>query len=357
MTAEAGAPPRGDRSDAIDILKALAIVAVLVQHTVPGHALADVGRNLWIRPAVPIFFILLGVNLAGSLLRHGGPETRASLVDYYRRRLDRILVPVLVAAAFCYVIAAARGDLHPVASWGIGGFPTDPPGNYFVPAFIGMVLLFPALLWAYRRAPVATVVGAIAVDLAVETALVKGTHVGARLAAGDAPFWFPSFPLRYLGATAVGVWIASDRGLLSRRNLWLVALAIPSAVFLWALDAGHAPISWYPNSYEKAMSVLAVPWAAVLVMAAMALLPSTATGRVGRSLVGIGRASFHVYLAQLVWIGAVTGNHRGTEPALVNIPVSVLLGLVFYRLVPGSFGWLEPRARRPAAGATGSSPE
>ena len=63
---------RAGRSDAIDILKALAIVLMLVQHTVPGHELAAVGRNTWIRVCVPIFFVIMGMNLMGSWDRRRG---------------------------------------------------------------------------------------------------------------------------------------------------------------------------------------------------------------------------------------------------------------------------------------------
>jgi len=204
--ADPGALRRADRSDAIDILKALAIVLMLVQHTVPGHDLAAVGRNSWIRVCVPVFFVIMGLNLMGSWERSRRAGSSAGWVDFLVRRLDRIVAPYLVVLVIAYVIAAARGDLDPAAAWAVGALPISAPGNYFVTAFVGLVLIFPALAWAFRRSPVWTVVGCIAVDVAVEVILLHHGSVADRLRSGDAPYYFPAFPLRYLGAVALGMW-------------------------------------------------------------------------------------------------------------------------------------------------------
>src|SRR4051812_31308979 len=67
-------PPRRGETAAIDLLKGYAILGVLWQHAVPASITNALGGNLWVRPAVPIFFILLGLNLATSLTRHGPPS-------------------------------------------------------------------------------------------------------------------------------------------------------------------------------------------------------------------------------------------------------------------------------------------
>jgi len=80
---------------AIDLLKAYAIFGVLWQHTVPRTVTEHAMGNLWIRPAVPIFFVLLGLNLAGSLSRQG-PLDATGVKTYMLRRLDRLALPLLL---------------------------------------------------------------------------------------------------------------------------------------------------------------------------------------------------------------------------------------------------------------------
>lgn len=326
-----GAVRGAGRSDAIDILKALAIVLMLVQHTVPGHDLAAVGRNTWIRVCVPIFFVIMGMNLIGSWER----SRRAGTAEFLMRRLDRIVGPFLVVLALAYVIAAVRGDLDPSASWAVGALPISAPGNYFVTAFVGIVLLFPALAWAFRRSPFWTLVGCILVDVAVEVVLLHTGSVADRLRAGGAPYYFPAFPLRYLGAVALGMWVAVDGRRVARRNLPIGALAAPSFAFLLALDLGADPLSWFPDSYEKAMSVFGAPWAALLVLVGLRVLPrDVGSSLPGRALVTVGRVSWHVYLVQLVWLGAVVDNHRSLAAAPLNIAVCILLGWLLFLVVP-----------------------
>jgi len=69
-----GAAQRPGRSDAIDILKALAIVLMLVQHTVPGHDLAALSHD---RDAVPGRAGLQGTRV---LVPEGVGEQRGELL-------------------------------------------------------------------------------------------------------------------------------------------------------------------------------------------------------------------------------------------------------------------------------------
>src|SRR4051794_24507919 len=310
---------------------------MLLQHTVPGHELAAVGRNAWIRPAVPVFFVVMGMNLMGSWERSRRQGESPRIAEFWTKRLYRILAPFVVVLALAYLIAAARDDLHPTIAWAEGALPFAAPGNYFVTAFVGIVLLFPALAWAFRRSPGWTVVGCIAVDVAVEVLLLHTGSVTERLRAGSAPYYFPAFPLRYLGAMALGMWISVDSRVLARRNLPILALALASLAFLLALDLGADPLSWFPDSFEKAMSVFGAGWAALLVMLGLRFFPrDVGANPVGRVLVAVGQASWHIYLVQLIWIGAVLDNDRSLSAAPLNIAACLVLGWLFYRVFPAT---------------------
>src|SRR3954463_3915128 len=81
------------RNARLDALKGLAAMCVIVIHGIPRPWwIADsIGRPLHFGQAVPVFFVLLGMNGLRSLRRRQGPLfTRA----YFQRQFDRIVVPV-----------------------------------------------------------------------------------------------------------------------------------------------------------------------------------------------------------------------------------------------------------------------
>src|SRR5215218_513743 len=294
-------PPRRSL-DAIDVLKAYAIFGVLWQHAVPPAVTGDLMGNLWIRPAVPIFFVLVGFNLAGSLARSHRCEPRP-VRSYLRRRVERIAVPFLLILAAAYIIALARGTFRPTAALLIGGLPVNAPGSYFVPALIGVTVMMPAIFAAYRRRPVATLVGCIAINVAFEAIASWSTSRGSTLLdLGALPY--QGSPLRYLALVAFGVWLWTDRRLTARRNLAVLLLAVPSAAYLVLDQLRPDSVPFFAAGFLRITNYVAAPWAVLLVMCGLRWLPADASGtRVGRSLVRLGRASYHIYLVQMLWMG------------------------------------------------------
>lgn len=354
---EVAAAARGRRDNAaIDLLKGYAILGVLWQHAVPASITNALGGNLWARPAVPIFFILLGFNLATSLTRRGRPSLdRATLADYARRRLTRIAVPFLVVLAVGYVIAAAQGTLRAGPALVIGGMPVNAPGNYFITAMIAFVVAMPFLVFAYSRRPVATVAACIALDVAFEAIVYLANRHGIT-ALGPANYPYQSNPLRWLAPVALGIWISTDPRLTARRNRWLVLLAAPSAVYLILLQTDPARFPFVPAGFLGMTNALAAPWALLIVLTGLRVLPADVPRNpIGRGLAAAGRASYHVYLVQMLWMGVVAvhlwaGLGTAARAAVAPIDFAVCLGLgwLYFRVLPGSrpqWPWGGERAR------------
>jgi len=325
-----GAAPR--HADAIDVLKALAIVAVLWQHSFEAELTDDLFGNLWVRPAVPIFFVLVGLNLAGSLRRRGVALDGRSLRTYFVRRLDRIAVPFVLVLAGGYAIAIADGTFRLSPGLAFGGMPVNAPGTYFIPALIGLVLLFPFIFWAYERRPLLTAVACLAVNASFELLIIGVLPTEKVLT--DWSLLYTGSPLRYLGLVILGVWIASNPRLGAPRNRPILVLAVLSAAYLVAEQLDPASFTALPDGFPRVTNLAAAPWACLLVMLALRFLPSRASElRVGRAVVEVGRASFHIYLVQMLWTGNVV-----VAPPPAAAPLSMLaciaLGYAYYRAVP-----------------------
>lgn len=337
-------PASGSRHDGIDFIKAWAILAVLWQHTIPRSITEDALGALWVRPAVPVFFVLMGLNLGASLLRSDGTELeRHKLVGYWRRRLDRIAVPYLAVLAVGYAIALALGTLVASPSLVIGAMPVNAPGNYFIPALIGIVVAFPIIAWMYARRPLLTLVGAVAVNGAFEAvaAVARGHGDGGLL--GPASLFYQGAPMRYLAVVMLGLCLARPRGRATSPQRLLAVLAPIGALYL-VLQAWRPELFPFPDGFLAQTNLLAAPWAALLVVLVLRHVPSDLSGRRwGRAVVGLGRASYHVYLVQMLVLGVVadrlwaagfstTGERVLIAPA--EIIACVALGYVYFRLVP-----------------------
>jgi len=87
----------------IDMMKGLAIVSVIVIHSVLNNQVLTYSlAGLYIWQAVPVFIVILGLNASMSFRRKG----YTSLRDLYSKsyvinRFERIVFPTLLIFAFC----------------------------------------------------------------------------------------------------------------------------------------------------------------------------------------------------------------------------------------------------------------
>lgn len=207
------------RNRYLDLLRALAIVRVVVYH-VSGWSLLTI-----VFPAMPVMFALAGSLMAASIDRAG--------VSAIGRRLRRLL-PSLWALSVIFVPAMLLSGLAwdwKILMWAMPL--EDPPANdwgaqalsanWYLRDFLWFVILSPAALWLFRRRPLLTLAIPYAMLLAIEFA-----------------HWTPHVVLKDIGLY-FGAWLlgfAHHDGMLTRlgrrRLLWIAgALATVGAVWIW----------------------------------------------------------------------------------------------------------------------------
>ena len=203
----------------IDIMKGLAILGVLFTHAAMAPLTSKPLTDFYALQAMPVFIVLMGLNLAMSLRR----QAQADSSSHYWRRLQRLAVPFAVVFAVSSAIAAyrwfafgARPKVGPLTL--LGYLPFGGAGNYFILILAVFTLVGPALWAAYRRWPRASMAAMLAADLSIE--LVYGAltpHVAHFSVYGVNP-------MRLLAAFAIGLWLADGWGLTERRNRWLLGM-------------------------------------------------------------------------------------------------------------------------------------
>jgi fucose 4-O-acetylase-like acetyltransferase len=132
-----------ERIDAIDFVKALAIVAVAFTHVglgpwSPRYSAWDFWLcAVWVNFQVPAFLLVSG------FLYHRGGAIPAGIV---RARLVRVLVPYLVACGVAYALGVAEAG-----SWGALLFQLATASTLGIYYFVFLLLLFIPTIWVLSR--------------------------------------------------------------------------------------------------------------------------------------------------------------------------------------------------------------
>jgi peptidoglycan/LPS O-acetylase OafA/YrhL len=299
-------------------MKGFAILGVLFTHASIAPLSSKPLMYFHSDQAVPIFILLMGMNLAMSMRRRAEQGSRT----HYWRRLRRLAVPFAIVFAASSAIAGwrwASAGVRP--NFGpntlLGYLPFGGAGNYFIFIIFAFTLAGPALWAVYRRWPRASVATMLAADLAFELAYGALAPNVAHFSA------YGGNPMRLLAAFAMGLWLADGWGLMARRNRWVLVFAAVSLAYMLGTQLGH-PLPLFPGTWQP-QNVLGFGYTAMLVMLGMRWLPTTERGA-WVVLGELGRASYHIYLVQLLYFGF----HARFEP----LPLAADL------IVPSLLGWL-----------------
>ncbi|MBI4099934.1 acyltransferase [Candidatus Microgenomates bacterium] len=147
---------------AIDLLKIIAVVAVVIIHSVSAYRFSPsfTGDATWLtiidqamRFSVPLFVALSGF---GLMLGYG--QKKLDLISYFRRRVWRLLpwylffatVIILAVTFLWHENTALYGSLK---LWRLYIFGQADYHLYFIPMILSLYLLFPIILFFFRKLP------------------------------------------------------------------------------------------------------------------------------------------------------------------------------------------------------------
>ena len=331
-----GVPLDPMRNRYIDLLRALAIVRVVVYHT-SGWTL------LSFLPAMSVMFALGGSLMASSLDRSG---TAAA-----GRRLRRLLPSLWVLSAVFVpaMLLTGLGVHWRLLLWLVPL--SDPPANHwgalalstiwYLRDYLWFVLVSPLALWLFRRYPVPTLVAPYLLLLVFEIGLLSGPPV------------LRDFGL-YLGAWLLG--FAHHDGLLrrwSRSVLTAVAAVLCAAGLAWILT--HPGFRGYDLNDIPLGNAL---WSAGLIVVALGFLPARADwitrwAWFDRAVTVLNSRALTIYLWHMpvVILIAAIAAPLGYEGLQADRAAVRLVGVaVLVAIAVALFGWVEDLAarRRPA---------
>jgi len=339
----------------IDLLKALAITAVLIQHTAlgfePNDAVLRAVFDLSLYQGVPVFLVVLGLNAGLSFTRRGCKSLKEALSQAYLfRRFFRILCPFFMAFLLALFVGAifflkTGMDIIYIGPFTLIGFlPILGPGNFYVSIVLQSIVALPFLYVAYKKRPLVTIGSCFAISAIVTLVTVFQYPNQAAYAASDYYFSFAYVCiLAYLATIALGIWLSDHfNERLERNHLVMLGAAVSACYIVIALSANvlnrlpvlEALTSFYPL---------------LLVLLGIRYLPDRVThGFVGR-LAFLGRASYHIFLVQIIffgvggagaWVALMTALHQPIlndtvlliSSSLASIAICIAAGVIFQQI-------------------------
>lgn len=311
----------------IDILKGLAIVAVILLHSLSRQELEDSYAVYHIWQAVPVFMVIMGLNQGLSQASKPLHFRQLYTAHYFQKKGLRILLPLLLMYAIAlvagYVWQQVYGQNVYTLSWEnfIGVLPVSGKGNYFITLLLQSILLLPLIGYGFQRWPVRTT---LILLLAEVTFLLISYQIGYF---NQDRYLYDAAFFRYLTAIALGFWL-SVIILKGTRSGWLLGIAgIGSAVYLYFNQYQGIRLPGIRPEWQ-AQLFLTFPYATLLIFLFVLILPQRSDNKALVAMAKLGQASYHIFLVQVLYFGLITND----TAALRNLAVCLLLGYLFFWL-------------------------
>lgn len=300
-----------ERSNLLDIIKRLMIIFIIITHFrfVYPDDYSRYGFYFWIDMAVPVFMIITGY-VTSIQYRKRGIESfdQAYSVEIVIPKLLRFLIPfsLIMLLELPYMIVVNKsGIIETIANIVRGGVG---PGRYYTPVMLQLVFLVPLIYVLIK----------------------KYDWFGAIICFVLTAFWemvqycwgmdgksYAIIAFRYISIIAFGCFIAIGKKKLSKTVLALMF----SIGLIWQIALNYIPLHPVFMNYD---------WARVNYLSSLFVMPIlyVLIRRFSGSKVNIpllqeiGKASFNIYLVQMVFYGC------GLAEVVYKIIDNMLLQLI-----------------------------
>ncbi|RDE13199.1 MAG: hypothetical protein C4K48_08985 [Candidatus Thorarchaeota archaeon] len=300
----------------LDVLKAIAIVLVVMDHSLTWEVKGSIGSLFWERLSIPFFLMVMGFNMAISF-KYSGSTNLGELYNwaYFRRKIVRYVLPFAILYMGSILLGLYIGYLSFNEYTLLGSLPFWGPGDWFIPLLFGSIVVFPLVYWAFKKQPILTMLLCFMSEIVLQLVM----YIWFPLPFETALEGFIVSAIRmnilfFMPAVALGLWFSEDYNLFKKHN-WFLAIYAPVCFILMidytthlvrsiGGDVGYA-FTLIDNIFRGDYTLLFYGWAAVFMLVALSVIPQTAEGRIQVFIQKIGRASYHILLFQILWMSIV----------------------------------------------------
>ena len=293
----------------IDLLKAIMIAFVIIDHALGYSNFRGLGYELWERMSIPVFLIIIGFNMGKAFQRQGEQSLKQLYSwNYFKKKLLRYVFPYLIF----YLVSTTAGFLIYGAA-----FPDtfaenwileylllqksllEGPGNWFIPILFQSILLMPLLYKLFTKKPVITLIGCFVIEACMYLFLCFyiGPITSIEVILREIPF--REVILCYLSAFGIGLWFSQNHKLFSKRNLFVWILFPISLIYMIAWDFFNFRLQINGSDFVRGdYNYLTFIYSALIFLIVFQLIPKNPKNIFAKAISPIGKATFHIYLTQ-----------------------------------------------------------
>lgn len=306
----------------IDVVKGLAILFVILIHSITNQSILEIGGPFYILQAVPLFLIIAGFNNTMSYERHQAN----TLADLYEpsllyKKLNRILLPAVFAYLLQMIIGPFIGKEATIFFYlfGRGGF-----GGFFISIMIQLIFFLPFLYYLAKKNHHLMLFISFLLNLAFEL---------ASDILGLPPFLYRLFFFRYLFAIALGIWyffIQKDKKPLLFMKLGAL-LSVPYLIMVHYFDY-EVPFYSF-NTAWRGQDPLTFFYSLLLFHLALAYLPKLRWNLIYEGLACLGTSSYHIFIVQMVYFWIISAYvDKAQSFLLIDLMICLVIGIGYYHL-------------------------
>lgn len=326
----------------IDLIKGLAIISVILAHSLPIYILIIVFWQFHIFQVVSIFFIAMAITSGISFnFKWFKKNNKYDLKSYFLNRFNRIIVPFMII----FIISLIWGILNKKFYFGdlilIGYLPVSGPGNYFITLIFQFILIFPLIFYFHNNLPKLTLIILFLIDLLFE---LVAPHISIFI---DEPYLYSACIFRYFSAIGLGLYVSNDLieskklNVMKKKYIFILMGFPISVIYIFMVSFTQQPFPLFFDLWNS-QNIIAVFYPLMLIIVMFNLFPEKAKNIIYKLLSMIGKASYHIYLVQILFFGfgfsfmkIVNKNNFiiiAPIAIVLNISLATFLGLIFYYL-------------------------
>lgn len=313
----------------IDVLKGAAIVSVIALHSLTKPELVSSYAIYHIWQAVPLFMILMGLNLGLGLKPEAQKLSTLYNRSYFTKKATRILLPFLII----FILSLLLGFLWQYLfnqdliefkkyTW-IGLLPVSGKGNYFITLLLQSILVLPLVSYCFSRRPLLTTIALVLLEVLF---LLVSKHYNL-FDDKESEYLYSAALPRYFSALALGLWLA--KAIKQRLKFSWLAVFLGAGTFsilyLYLIIYGGLHIPLIYESWDM-QNVFSFGYPALLILSTVYVLPASSDNIILRGVAYLGQASYHIFLVQVLYFGLTTEHSN----LLFNEVICLSLGYLFY---------------------------
>ena len=334
----------------IDFIKTIAITAVILLHSLPAYILLDIYSPFHISQAIPVFIMVSGILWYLSytkITKHTLKDSYTSV--YFKQKIKRLIAPFLVVYIIdiVYIIsvnfAITTQGLIRILTFQL---PSGGPGSYYTSLLIQIMLIAPIIFYCYQKNPNLTLATLFGIDLCFE------------LIAPMLSYWiYYISSLRYLAAFGLGIYLSAalrTKTAFYKTKGFIVLTVLATASFVYILVFMRQPTPFFRPEWET-QNLFSFFYSSFIVAIILLVHPLFGgLSNVGRKINVIGKASYHIFLVQLIYFGVGLNGFflfTSTSPTLMgmvyvtaNLVTTFSLGLIFYYIDKRQYGYKKLKA-------------